>query len=225
MIGYFVNKESVPSLDDSPRVKLEEVRGGKYAKYLHKGDYKGMPDAWRRLKVWDGGKVTRREDGTQWEHYLVDQSHTTDSTQYETEIWWRLEDETEQFRLDIGHLMLLCHNQDDAIKFYTTKLGFKVQTDQKMPEGNRWISVVASPHLKFSLVLANTEEKKSVVGKQAGDHILAVLETDNFDKAYQQLKKNGVEFTSEPKHEFYGTEVIFKDLYGNLFDLIQVKPH
>jgi len=52
---------------------------------------------------------------------------------------------------------------------------------------------------------------------------LAVLETDDFDKAYQQLKKNGVEFTGEPRHEFYGTEVIFKDLYGNLFDLIQVK--
>jgi len=227
-IGFFVTKESVPSLDGTSRIKLEEVKGGKYAKVQSNGDYSNMQGAWRKLKAWgEGGKLDRRDDGLQWEHFLVGMADTTDKNKFVTEIFWKLEDsckKSSEGTLSIGHLTIVCHNQDDAIKFYTEKLGFKLATEHKMPNGFRWISLTLD-NVKITLMLATNEEQKAIVGKQSAGYVLAVIETNNFDKAYQRLKENGVEFTQEPRDEFYGKVVVFKDLYGNLFDLIQIKPH
>ncbi len=90
-------------------------------------------------------------------------------------------------------------------------------------KGKRWVTV--SPHdqkdLEITFVLADTDEKKRALGKQAGDHVLLTLQTDDCRGDYAKMKAKGITFRGEPVDQFYGTEVVFEDLYGNLFDLIQ----
>jgi hypothetical protein len=71
------------------------------------------------------------------------------------------------------------------------------------------------------LVKADTKEKLKALGKQAGDHVLLTVETDNYQKDYEAMKAKGVKFRGTPEKQPYGTEVVFEDLYGDLFDLIQ----
>lgn len=123
----------------------------------------------------------------------------------------------------IGHVTILVKNQDEAAKFYTEKLGFTKQQDTFFGEGMRWITV--SPKgklgLEITFVNADSKEKLRALGKQAGDHVLLTMETDNCMKDYEDMKARGVKFYGKPETRPYGTEVVFEDLYGNLFDLIQ----
>jgi catechol 2,3-dioxygenase-like lactoylglutathione lyase family enzyme len=108
------------------------------------------------------------------------------------------------------------HDQDEALYFYTEKLGFEVAEDNKL--GNyRWLLVRLPDNREFCLNLdvATTDEQKALVGRQAADLPLISIETDDCVSEYKAMKERGVEFEGEPEVQSYGTGVLLKDLYGN----------
>jgi catechol 2,3-dioxygenase-like lactoylglutathione lyase family enzyme len=125
--------------------------------------------------------------------------------------------------MKIGHITLLVKDFDDALAFYVEKLGFQKCRDDKFGEGTRWVTVSPKdqPDLELTFVLADTEEKLKALGKQAGDHVFMTLQTDDCKRDYEDMKVRGVKFFGEPTKRMYGVDVVFEDLYGNLFDLVQ----
>jgi predicted enzyme related to lactoylglutathione lyase len=122
----------------------------------------------------------------------------------------------------IGHITLLVKDQDEALKFYVEKLGFQKRQDV-MLGSMRWLTVSAKDQtdLELTFVLADSEEKRRALGKQAGDHVFLTLETDDCRKEYKALKARGVKFYGKPEVQPWGIDVVLEDLYGNLFDLVQ----
>ncbi len=128
--------------------------------------------------------------------------------------------------MKIGHVTLLVKDFDEALNFYVEKMGFQKRQDTKFGNDNiRWVTVSTKdqPEIELTFVLADTEEKIKALGKQAGDHVFMTMQTDNCKRDYEAMKSKGVKFYGEPMEQMYGTEVVFEDLYGNLFDLIQRK--
>lgn len=125
----------------------------------------------------------------------------------------------------IGHVTILVNDYDEAINFYTNTLGFTLLSDQSFGEGMRWVTIAPSKQTETAIVLveADTEEKRALVGTQAAGHVFLVIETDDFIRDYSNMKEQGVSFLSEPKEMPWGLEAVFEDLYGNRFDLLQVK--
>jgi predicted enzyme related to lactoylglutathione lyase len=114
-------------------------------------------------------------------------------------------------------------DQDAAKDFYTNKLGFAVRTDDaKTIPGYRWLTVAPVEQKELEIVLgtAMDEHQQSLIGKQG----TWVLDTDDCQADYERLKARGVKFHGEPTDQPYGKEVVFEDLYGNTFDLLQA-PH
>lgn len=111
---------------------------------------------------------------------------------------------------------LLVDNQDEALQFYTERLGFEVAEDSKMGD-YRWLLVRLPDNREFciNLDVARTDEQKALVGCQAADMPLFSIETDDCMRDYLALKERGVEFEGEPAVQPYGTGVLMKDLYGN----------
>ncbi len=125
------------------------------------------------------------------------------------------------------HLALVAvvvHDYDDAIDFYVNKLGFTLREDKPVPEQNkRWV-VVAPPGSKESAVLlaqAAAPAQSAVVGNQTGGRVFLFLATDDFHRDHARYQATGVEFVRPPAEQPYGTVAVFKDLYGNLWDLVQ----
>jgi catechol 2,3-dioxygenase-like lactoylglutathione lyase family enzyme len=125
--------------------------------------------------------------------------------------------------MKIGHITILVKNFDKAITFYVEKMGFLKRQDTKLWGDMRWVTVSPKDQLDLELtfVLADTEEKVKALGKQAGDHALFTLETDDCKPDYEAMKAKGIKFYGEPTKQMWGTEVVFEDLYGNLYDLVQ----
>lgn len=125
--------------------------------------------------------------------------------------------------MKIGHITLLVKNFDEAINFYVEKMGFQKCRDDKFGKGMRWVTVSPKDQsgLELTLVLADTEEKLKALGKQAGDHVFMTLQTDDCKRDYQAMKEKGVKFYGKPTEQMWGIDVVFEDLYGNLYDLIQ----
>jgi catechol 2,3-dioxygenase-like lactoylglutathione lyase family enzyme len=123
----------------------------------------------------------------------------------------------------VGHVTILVKDQNEALKFYTEKLGFKKCQDTMFGEGMRWVTVAAKRQsdLEITFVKAEGGKKLKALGKQAGDHVFLTLETDDVQKDYEAMKAKGVRFFGQPEKQPYGTEVVLEDLYGNLFDLVQ----
>ncbi len=123
----------------------------------------------------------------------------------------------------IGHITLLVKDLNEALDFYVNKLGFVKRQDQVFGESMRWLTVSPKdqPQPEFTFVLADTEEKRVALGKQAGDHVFMTLQTDDCKRDYQGMKAKGVKFHDEPTEQMWGIEVVFEDLYGNLYDLVQ----
>jgi catechol 2,3-dioxygenase-like lactoylglutathione lyase family enzyme len=121
------------------------------------------------------------------------------------------------------HITILVKDQDQALKFYTEKLGFEIHTDAKMEDGTRWLTLVLPGQidLEFSLLKPETKEGLDQVGKQGGVYGIGIFETDDCNKTYELLKARGVDFIGEPTEEPWGIGVTFKDLYGNQFYLNQ----
>ena len=120
---------------------------------------------------------------------------------------------------------LVVRDYDEALEFFVGKLGFVLVEDSEVPEqGKRWV-VVAPPDSDARLLLAraSSEEQQSRIGNQTGGRVFLFLYTDDFRRDYESYKSKGVVFVREPKEEAYGTVAVFKDLYGNLWDLLQPK--
>lgn len=123
----------------------------------------------------------------------------------------------------IAQISLLVADYDEAIAFYTQKLHFTLVEDTKMSETKRWV-VVAPPGgegCKLLLAKAVNEEQQSRIGNQTGGRVFLFLHTDNLDSDYQNLVQQGVTITREPSIESFGKVLVFADLYGNLWDLIE----
>ena len=117
---------------------------------------------------------------------------------------------------------LLVSNHDEALEFYTNKLGFEVAEDSKMGD-YRWLLLRLPDNKEFCVHLdvAKTDGQKALVGRQAADLPLFSIETDDCMSEYTVLKERGVEFEGEPEVRPYGTGVLMKDLYGNKIYLNQ----
>lgn len=113
-------------------------------------------------------------------------------------------------------LNVLTHNQEDALKFYTEKLGFEVAEDVHMGDF-RWLTVKlpGNSDCCLCLELAKTEEQKATVGKQGAGYAFIGIHTDNCVQDYKEMKSKGVLFEGQPKEEPFGTGVMLQDLYGN----------
>ena len=124
----------------------------------------------------------------------------------------------------LGMVSLVVREYDEAIAFYVGALGFTLVEDSYVPEQDkRWVVVAPPGSTESSLLLAraSTAEQAAHVGNQTGGRVFLFLYTDNFDRDYANYKAKGVAFVREPKEEPYGTVAVFRDLYGNLWDLIQ----
>ena len=126
----------------------------------------------------------------------------------------------------IIHVALVVREYDEAIEFFTTKLGFRLVEDTYQPaQDKRWVVVAPPGSGGTSLLLARaaTAEQGSFVGDQSGGRVFLFLSTDDFWRDYRRMVALGIEFVREPKHEAYGTVAVFKDLYGNLWDLLEMR--
>jgi catechol 2,3-dioxygenase-like lactoylglutathione lyase family enzyme len=123
-----------------------------------------------------------------------------------------------------GYITILVDDYDEAKKFYSGVLGMNVLADNAFGEDSRWLSLAFQNQSDIKIVFqkAITEREKQALGNQAGDHVLFTIETADCKKEYDRMKSKNVTFHGEPKTEPWGTEVVFEDLYGNLFDLIEV---
>ena len=123
----------------------------------------------------------------------------------------------------IAHIALLVADYDEAISFYVDKLHFDLIEDTALSETKRWVLVAPKGSQEFSLLLAKADGnfQKQNIGNQSGGRVFLFLNTDDFDRDYQNLKDNNIEIVREPKTEAYGKVLVFKDIYGNLWYLIQ----
>jgi len=123
----------------------------------------------------------------------------------------------------LAHVALVVNDYDEAIKFYTEKLNFRLVEDTKLSETKRWVMIAPTGSGECCLLLAKaaSEEQKSRIGNQTGGRVFLFLNTDNFKRDYDNLKAQGVTIVREPSVEEYGTVAVFSDLYGNLWDLIE----
>ena len=126
----------------------------------------------------------------------------------------------------IVHVALVVREYDEAIRFFTGKLNFRLVEDTYQPEQDkRWV-LVAPPGSEGTALLlarASTPEQESFIGKQTGGRGFLFLQTDDFWRDYKRMSLLGIRFIREPKVEPYGTVAVFEDLYGNLWDLIEQK--
>ncbi len=123
----------------------------------------------------------------------------------------------------IAHIALLVRDYDEAIQFYTGKLHFNLIEDTVLSETKRWVLVAPKGSGECCLLLAKAAnmEQETRIGDQTGGRVFLFLYTDNFWTDYETMVKEGVEFVREPKVETYGTVAVFKDLYGNLWDMLE----
>jgi catechol 2,3-dioxygenase-like lactoylglutathione lyase family enzyme len=123
----------------------------------------------------------------------------------------------------IIHLALVVADYDEAIRFYTEKLGFELIEDTPQSETKRWVLVAPKGSTGCQLLLAKGvgEQQQSRIGNQTGGRVFLFLQTDDFWRDYNASVEKGIEFARPPKVEEYGTVAVFKDLYGNLWDLIE----
>ena len=126
----------------------------------------------------------------------------------------------------LGLVSLVVRDYDEALKFFVGKLGFVLVEDTYVPEqSKRWV-VISPPGARESRLLlarASSPEQESRVGAQTGGRVFLFLYTDDVRRDYERYKANGVEFVRPPRQEPYGTVAVFKDLYGNMWDLLQPK--
>lgn len=125
----------------------------------------------------------------------------------------------------IYHVALVVRDYDEAIAFYTRKLGFTLVEDSYQPaQDKRWVVVApAGSEGGTSLLLAraSTDEQARFIGNQAGGRVFLFLRTDDFWRDYERMSESGVRFVRPPQEAPYGTVAVFEDLYGNRWDLVQ----
>ncbi len=125
----------------------------------------------------------------------------------------------------LGSLALVVRDYDEAIAFYVGKLGFILAEDADLGGGKRWVRVTPPGARETSLLLAKAvaPAQSARVGDQTGGRVFLFLRTDDFAGDVERLTTAGVTFVRPPRQEPYGWVAVFEDLYGNLWDLLEIK--
>lgn len=126
----------------------------------------------------------------------------------------------------IVHIALVVKDYDEAIEFYTRKLNFTLVEDTYQPEQDkRWVVISPPGSVGTTILLAKASktEQELFIGNQTGGRVFLFLNTDDFWRDYNEMIESGIEFVREPKEQSYGMVAVFKDLYGNLWDLLELK--
>ena len=125
----------------------------------------------------------------------------------------------------IATVAIVVRDYDEAVRWYTEKLGFTLFEDTDLGGGKRWVTVGPSEGgVRLLLAEAKNAEERSRIGNQTGGRVFLFLETDDFARDHAAMLSRGIEFREAPRHEAYGTVAVFADLHGNLWDLIEPKP-
>ena len=130
---------------------------------------------------------------------------------------------------NIVHIALIVRDYDEAIDFYTKKLHFILIEDTYQPEQDkRWVVISPPGSTGTTILLAKAAKSEQIdfIGNQSGGRVFLFLNTDDFWRDYNDMISNGIEFVRPPKEADYGVVAVFKDLYGNLWDLLELnKEH
>ena len=135
-------------------------------------------------------------------------------------------EEQDHMKKNIVHVALVVRDYDEAIEFFTKKLDFILVEDTYIPEQDkRWVLVAPPGSIGTNLLLARPSKpgQEAFIGNQTGGRVTFFLNTDDFYRDYNNMKSRGIKFVREPREEPYGTATVFEDLYGNLWDLLQLK--
>ncbi len=125
----------------------------------------------------------------------------------------------------LRYLTVVVADYDAAIAWYTGVLGFTVVEDSIVNPEKRWVVLAPGPHGSHVLLAkASNPSQQAAIGHQSGGRVFLFLESDDFSADYHCLKDRGVHFVEEPRHEAYGKVVVFEDLYGNRWDLLESLP-
>ena len=129
--------------------------------------------------------------------------------------------ETDIPRRSVGAVTILVPDYGEAIDHYVGTLGFTLVEDTRLSDEKRWVLI--SPGAGTCLLLAKAKDERQIaaIGNQSGGRVFLFLTTDNFWRDYRTYKSRGVAFQEEPRHEEYGTVAVFKDKYGNRWDLVE----
>jgi len=123
----------------------------------------------------------------------------------------------------LATVALVVRDYDEAIAWYTDRLGFSQAQDVGLGGGKRWVTLAGTGGAHLLLAKADGDNEIARIGDQTGGRVFLFLETDDFARDHAAMLAKGVSFEEEPRHEAYGTVAVFADLYGNLWDLIQPK--
>ena len=118
---------------------------------------------------------------------------------------------------------LVVPDYDAAIAWYRDALGFALAVDDRLGDGKRWVVMKPDPTAGAGILLARAgdDEERKAIGNQTGGRVSFFLKTDDFARDHSLYRSHGVEFIEEPRHEDYGTVAVFKDVFGNFWDLIE----
>lgn len=123
----------------------------------------------------------------------------------------------------LAHIALVVRDYDEAIRFYTEKLDFRLIEDTRLSEEKRWVLVAPPGSAECCLLLARAanDRQAASIGNQTGGRVFLFLHTDDFWRDYNKMVERNIVFVRPPHTEAYGIVAVFEDLYGNLWDLIQ----
>ena len=128
-----------------------------------------------------------------------------------------------QLNQNIANVAIVVRDYDEAIDYYTNVLGFTLIEDRNLGDGKRWVLVApnGTQGTRLLLARATTPDQTSRIGNQTGGRVFLFLHSDDFDGDFQRMLARGVHFVEKPRNESYGRVVVFEDLYGNKWDLVQ----
>lgn len=131
--------------------------------------------------------------------------------------------------LKLSAVTILVRDYDEAIEWYTIKLGLKIADNVRAQNGQRWVTLVGDPASGLRIILHKPgtgylAQDKQLSAERIGKETYWLFETTDFEKTFTEMRQRGVVFQSEPQKRPYGTEATFLDLYGNLFALQQRTP-
>jgi catechol 2,3-dioxygenase-like lactoylglutathione lyase family enzyme len=123
----------------------------------------------------------------------------------------------------LARIAILVHDYDEAIAFFVQKMGFTLLEDTPRSTTKRWVAVAPPGQPQCSLLLAKAkdEEQAQYIGKQGGGRVFLFLHTDDIQRDYEQYRAAGIHFEEAPRKEDFGTGAVFRDLYGNRWELIE----
>ena len=122
--------------------------------------------------------------------------------------------------LSVSMLTLLVRDYDEAIRYYRDVLGLALIEDTQQSETKRWV-VIGAGQARLLLAKAKSETETARIGDQTGGRVFLFVDTDDFDADFDRLSKAGVDFLEPPRRETFGKVALFRDLYGNVWDLVE----